>query len=94
MRQRLALERALLHQPRLLLLDEPFTGLDQTSSAALAARLKGLRDQGCLILVATHDLEVAEDVVSRSLFLQGGRLVPDPGRGDLRTRYLQAMAQS
>jgi ABC-type multidrug transport system ATPase subunit len=93
MRQRLALERALLHGPRLLLLDEPFTGLDQASSAALAARLKGLRDQGCIILLATHDLEVAEDVVSRTLFLRGGRLAEDPGAGgDLRSRYLRVMA--
>jgi heme exporter protein A len=95
MRQRLALERALLHKPRLLLLDEPFTGLDQASSAALAARLKGLRDQGCLILLATHDLEVAADIVSRVLFLRGGRLVPDPGEpADLRARYVRVMAQA
>ena len=95
MRQRLALERALLHKPRLLLLDEPFTGLDQASSAALAARLKGLRDEGCLILLATHDLEVAADVVSRVLFLRGGRLVADPGEpADLRSRYVRVSAQA
>ena len=95
MRQRLALERALLHRPRLLLLDEPFTGLDQASSAALAARLKGLRDGGCLILLATHDLEVAEGVLSRTLFLRSGRVVDEPAAsGDLRSRYLKVMAQS
>lgn len=95
MRQRLALERALLHKPRLLLLDEPFTGLDQASSAALARRLKGLRDEGCLIVLATHDLEVAADIVSRVLFLRGGRLVDDPGEpADLRARYVQVMAQA
>ncbi len=95
MRQRLALERALLHKPRLVLLDEPFTGLDQVSSAALAARLKGLRDDGCLILLATHDLEVAADIVSRVLFLRGGRLIADPGEpADLRARYVRVMAQA
>jgi heme exporter protein A len=93
MRQRLALERALLHRPRLLLLDEPFTGLDQASSAALSARLKGLRDEGCIILLATHDLEVAEDVVTRTLFLRGGRLAEESAAsGDLRSRYLRVMS--
>jgi heme exporter protein A len=95
MRQRLALERALVHAPRLLLLDEPFTGLDQASIAALIARLKGLQAQGCLILLATHDLEVAEHVVSRSLFLRNGRLVAgDDTPGDLRSRYLRIITQS
>jgi ABC-type multidrug transport system ATPase subunit len=93
MRQRLALERALLHHPRLLLLDEPFTGLDQASSAALASRLKGLRDEGRLIVVATHDLDVAEDVVSRSLFLRNGRIAAEGSGGDLRARYRDVMAQ-
>ena len=49
MRQRLALERALLHGPRLLLLDEPFTGLDDASGQALVARLRGLRDEGAIV---------------------------------------------
>jgi heme exporter protein A len=95
MRQRLALERALVHEPRLLLLDEPFTGLDQASTASLVTRLKGLQAQGCLIVLATHDLEVAEHVVSRSMFLRGGRLVGDDGAtGDLRARYSRIIAQS
>ena len=94
MRQRLALERALVHAPRLLLLDEPFTGLDQASTAALVARLKGLQAAGCLIVLATHDLEVAQHVVSRSMFLRGGRLVLDNDEsGDLRSRYLRVIAQ-
>jgi len=94
MRQRLALERALVHAPRLLLLDEPFTGLDQASTAALVARLTQLQAQGCLIVLATHDLEVAEHIISRSLFLRGGRLVSDADEsGGLRSRYLRVIAQ-
>jgi heme ABC exporter ATP-binding subunit CcmA len=93
MRQRLALERALVHAPRLLLLDEPFTGLDQASTAGLVTRLKGLQAEGRLIILATHDLEVAEQVVSRSIFLRAGRLVTDDDRsGDLRSRYLRIMS--
>jgi ABC-type multidrug transport system ATPase subunit len=95
MRQRLALERALVHGPRLLLLDEPFTGLDQASTTALVARLRGLQADGCLILLATHDLEIAEHVVSRSIFLRGGRMVEDSaGSGDLRSRYARIMTPS
>jgi heme ABC exporter ATP-binding subunit CcmA len=95
MRQRLALERALVHSPRLLLLDEPFTGLDQVSAAVLVSRLQGLQARGCLIVLATHDLEVAEPVLSRSIFLRGGRLVDDPdASGDLRSRYSRIIAQS
>ena len=95
MRQRLALERALVHAPRLLLLDEPFTGLDQASAASLVARLKGLQAAGCMILLATHDLEVAEEVLSRPLFLRGGRLVSDHGMmGSLRSRYSAIMAEA
>ena len=55
-----ALERALLHEPRLILLDEPFTGLDQASTAALVARLQERQQAGCLIVLATHDLDVAD----------------------------------
>ncbi len=92
MRQRLALERALLHRPRLLLLDEPFTGLDDASTAALVERLRELRSQGCITLVATHDFEVAEAVVNRVVILQDGRLVSSESdvRG-LRSRYQQRL---
>jgi len=88
MRQRLALERALLHDPRLLLLDEPFTGLDDASAAALVARLKELRADGRIVVVATHDLDVAEGLLDRAAVLREGRLLAiDEGQGPLRARY-------
>jgi len=88
MRQRLALERALIHEPRLLLLDEPFTGLDDASTAALVSRLKGLRDEGRLVVLATHDLDVAEGLLDRAAVLRDGRLVAFEVAGDrLRERY-------
>ena len=88
MRQRLALERALLHSPRLLLLDEPFTGLDDASTMALVARLKELKSAGCIMLVATHDLDVGEAVLDRALILHDGRLIAsEPDVRGLRRRY-------
>ena len=73
MRQRLTLERALLHDPRLVLLDEPFTGLDDAASSSLVARLGELRARGCIVLVATHDLELIDDVIDRAVLLREGR---------------------
>jgi heme exporter protein A len=91
MRQRLALERALLHEPRLVLLDEPFTGLDDASTGMLVRRLQELRSKQCLVLVATHDLEVIEPIITRALLLRQGRLVPiAAGAGSLRDRYRRA----
>ena len=88
MRQRLALERALLHEPRLVLLDEPFTGLDDAATAALRQRLAGLREKGSIVLVTTHDLETIEGIIDRAVMLQNGRLVElSPGAGSLRERY-------
>ena len=92
MRQRLALERALLHRPRLLLLDEPFTGLDDASTVALVGRLRELRSEGCITLVATHDLDVAELVLDRAVILQDGRLVSsEPDVRGLRRRYQERL---
>jgi ABC-type multidrug transport system ATPase subunit len=93
MRQRLALERALLHEPRLVLLDEPFTGLDDAATGALRRRLDGLRGAGSIVLVTTHDLETIEGIIDRAVMLQSGRLVTiEPGAGSLRDRYRRLCA--
>jgi heme exporter protein A len=92
MRQRLALERALLHEPRLLLLDEPFTGLDDASGQALVARLNGLKAGGHIVLVATHDLDLAEGLLDRAAVLRDGRLLAvEEGASSLRERYRRAI---
>jgi heme exporter protein A len=92
MRQRLALERAILHNPRLVLLDEPFTGLDDASSIALAARLTAVRDAGAIVVMATHDFDSADRVITRAWYLRDGRVgsLPDAG-GTLRERYRTAI---
>jgi heme ABC exporter ATP-binding subunit CcmA len=91
MRQRLALERALLHDPRLVLLDEPFTGLDDAATGALRGRLEGLRATGAIVIVTTHDLETVEGLIDRAVMLHNGRLIDvPPGPGSLRDRYRAA----
>jgi ABC-type multidrug transport system ATPase subunit len=91
MRQRLALERALLHEPRLVLLDEPFTGLDDAATGTLRLRLRELREGGCIVLVTTHDLETIEGLVDRAVVLQHATLAAvAPGAGSLRERYRTA----
>jgi heme ABC exporter ATP-binding subunit CcmA len=92
MRQRLAIERALIHEPRLVLLDEPFTGLDESSTDRLKARLRALRERGCIVMVTTHDIEAVEGVADRAVLLNQGRLSEIPtGAGTLRERYRRAV---
>jgi heme exporter protein A len=88
MRQRVALERALIQGPRLVLLDEPFTGLDDASAAALVARLRQLREAGAIVVLATHDLDVAEGLLNEALFLRDGRVAESvSGPVGLRSIY-------
>jgi heme exporter protein A len=95
MRQRVALERALLHEPRLVLLDEPFTGLDEASATALIARLRQLRSSGTVIVLATHDLDLSEGLLDQAVFLRDGRMVQSVARPDgLRSTYRSVMTGS
>jgi heme exporter protein A len=73
--QRLALARALLTRPSLLLLDEPFTGLDRGGALALGAELAALRDGGAIVVVVTHDLEAIAGRADHVAILRRGQLV-------------------
>ncbi|HEX6322144.1 MAG TPA: ABC transporter ATP-binding protein [Vicinamibacterales bacterium] len=90
MRQRLAIERALLHGPDILLFDEPFTGLDEAASESLVARLAAARDAGACIVFSSHDFEHAERVATRVAMIDAGRLSWLEGAGPLRERYRSA----
>jgi ABC-type multidrug transport system ATPase subunit len=92
MRQRVALERALIHEPRLALLDEPFTGLDDASTAALVRRLGALKTSGAIVILATHDLDLAEGLLDEAVFLRDGRVAAAVRRPEgLRSIYRDVM---
>ena len=92
MRQRLALERSLLHGPRLVLFDEPFTGLDDRAVGIVSDRLKHLAGAGAIVILATHDLDLADGLISRLAVIRQGKLVADEAAGPgLRARYRALM---
>ena len=77
MLQRLALARALVHQPTLLLADEPFTGLDRAGVELLGRLLAEERARGCALLVVTHDFDAVAGVIDRVVVLHRGRVALD-----------------
>ncbi len=78
--QRAAIARAMLHSPRLLLLDEPFTGLDATAAARLRTDLQRRLAQGLGVVIVTHHLAEVWDLASRVAVLVGGRWAADEPR--------------
>ena len=98
MKQRLALARATLHDPSILLLDEPFTGLDTNASAILHHLLLSFLQKGGTFVLATHRLDAADGLVDRLLVLERGYLRLDQALAgnldELRARcahYLDAV---
>ena len=95
MRQRLALERALLHAPTLVLLDEPFTGLDDRAVGLVRDRLKTLAASGAMVVLATHDLDLADSLITRMAVLRNGRLLSDAAAGaGTRQQYRSLVGQA
>ena len=75
MRQRMSLARALLNDPKLLLLDEPFSNVDARSAKEMAALLAQLRDQGKSIFVVTHQPALLESAANEFVAMDAGKVV-------------------
>ena len=86
MKQKLAIIAAWLHEPRLILMDEPFVGLDPKASHLLKGMMREVCDAGGAIFFSTHVLEVAEKLCDKVAIIKGGRLIRsgtmDEVRGD------------
>jgi heme exporter protein A len=86
--QRAAIARALLHAPRVLLLDEPFTALDAGSADRLRAALAGRRDEGLGLVIVTHHLAEVWEIATRVAVLVEGRWVCDEPRAGALAAFL------
>lgn len=84
MRQKILLSAALLHNPDLVLLDEPFSGLDVASALVLRSLIQELASRGKVILFSSHELETVERVCSHVVILHGGKVVADDSIERLR----------
>ena len=85
MKQKVALAAALIHDPRLLILDEPLTGLDAAMARAVKDALREQVNRGKTVIVTTHILEVAERMADRIGIIAGGRLLAEGTLDELRS---------
>ncbi len=83
MRQKVLIAAALLHDPEILVLDEPLSGLDVSSVLVVKALLRELAARGRIILYSTHLIEIAERLCTRALVLHEGRVVADDSVANL-----------
>jgi ABC-type multidrug transport system ATPase subunit len=84
MRQRMSLARALLNDPKILLLDEPFSNVDVRSAREMVSLLRGLRDGGKTIFVVTHQASLLEGAADEFVWMEAGQIVSRTS--DLATR--------
>ena len=85
MRQRLSLARAVLHNPDVILLDEPFSNVDVRSASDMAAILGRLRDSGKTILVITHQAAVMQDAADDFVHMSAGQIVSTTAAAEWQT---------
>ena len=88
MKQRLALARALMHEPKVLFLDEPTSGLDPEAAGEVRRLVRGLRESGCTVFLSTHNLGEAEILCNRIAVIQTRLLAIDTAES-LRRRFFR-----
>jgi len=87
MRRRLLLARALMHRPRLVILDEPTAGVDFELRVELWRYIRRLHSEGTTILLTTHYLEEAEELCEEIALIRGGHMIARDSAEGLRTHY-------
>ncbi len=87
MKRRLTIARALVNEPRILLLDEPTTGLDPQARHILWDRLFRLKEQGVTLIVTTHFMDEAEQLCDRLIVMDNGRIVAEGSPAELIRQY-------
>ncbi len=85
-RTKVALARALVHQPRNVILDEPTNGLDVMSTRAMREVIRGLRDEGCCVMFSSHIMQEVSALCDRIVVIADGRVVADGTPDDLRAQ--------
>jgi heme exporter protein A len=99
MQQRLAIARAFLHDPQILLLDEPFTGLDQAGTEFLKGYLAGARRDGRTCIMATHDVPLGYELADRMVVIEKGVVALDLSKSrvslaEFQSRYAELAGES
>ena len=84
MKQKLAIISALIHEPKLIIMDEPFVGLDPKASHTLKLLMRDICDRGGAIFFSTHVLEVAEKLCDKVAIIKGGRLIKSGTMEDVK----------
>lgn len=94
MQQRLALARAILHKPNILLLDEPFAGLDVNASEMLSGLLENFIHKDSTVLITTHDIAFAQSTAHRILAIKNGTIVADNASANMTLNQIKTILRN